>query len=354
MKKMLITTSLSLFVLPAIAQAPQGWVGLQGGYDFQGQKSRGAKDNAIVGVTVGTWFSPHWGADLDLLGTQLKSNVTGNKNDEFHLDASLLLNLAPTLGTWVPYLRAGAGATRVDNPFSFSAGYTNRFNYQGGVGVQAHPGDHLMLGLEAREIRIDTQIAYNEMIGLFTIGYRWGAPAPMPAPVAVTAPAPPPPPPPPPPPVVEPPPPPPEPAPVVVAPPPPPPPPAKIVLDEAVLHFANGKAVIPPEGIDAVQKVAESLKSYQGQYTLVVTGYTSSTGKAAFNKVLSKRRAVAVSKVLADSGIPADSIKAVGAGFENPIGDNKTKEGQAKNRRVEIDVNAPGAEVTKVETAPTN
>jgi len=59
-----------------------------------------------------------------------------------------------------------------------------------------------------------------------------------------------------------------------------------------------------------------------------------------------------VAKVLVDSGIPASRISTVGMGPDNPIADNKTKEGQAKNRRVEIDVkvNEGKAEVRMIET----
>lgn len=114
-----------------------------------------------------------------------------------------------------------------------------------------------------------------------------------------------------------------------------------------MLHFANGKADLSPEGTEAVQKVAESLKGFKGDYTLVVSGHTSSQGGAAFNKALSLRRAQAVAKVLVDSGLPAGSVQAVGVGPDQPIADNKTVEGQAKNRRVEIDVKVKGTEVEK-------
>ncbi len=116
----------------------------------------------------------------------------------------------------------------------------------------------------------------------------------------------------------------------------PPPPPAKIVLNEAVLHFYVSKANLSPEGVAAIQKVAEDLKKYPGNYTLVVSGYTSSTGSKAFNQTLSQRRAEAVAKVLVDAGIPADSVQSVGKGWDDPIADNKTVEGRAQNRRVEI------------------
>lgn len=131
-----------------------------------------------------------------------------------------------------------------------------------------------------------------------------------------------------------------------------PPPPARIVLDEARLHFANGKAEVDAEGAEAIQKVAESLKAYQGEYTLVVTGYTSSVGGKAFNKALSKRRADAVAKVLEEAGIPKDRVSTVGAGPDNPVADNATREGQARNRRVEIEVKVKDghAEVRKTVT----
>lgn len=138
-----------------------------------------------------------------------------------------------------------------------------------------------------------------------------------------------------------------------VPPPPPPPAPKKIVLDEASLHFANGKADLDADGAAAIRKVAESLKEFTGKYTVVVTGYTSNVGGKAFNKALSKRRADAVAKVLVDSGVTAAAVSTVGAGPDNPVAENKTKAGQAKNRRVEIDVKAEGEniETRKTETS---
>ncbi len=361
MKNLIRSTTLALLAIPLAAQAPRYWVGVQGGYDWQGTDSRNAKNNGILGVTAGTWCTDRWGGDVSVLGTQLKSKINSSSADEYHGDVSALLNLSPTLGTVVPYLRLGVGGTQVGSPFSLSPNTTVRFNETGGVGLQFLPQGGFLLGLEGRAVHIETRTSYTEYLGLVTLGFRWGAPAAMPV-AAQPAPAPAPIPPPPPAPVPEPAPAPapapapepaPAPAPVVVAPAPQPPPPAKIVLDEAVLHFANGKSVIPAEGVTAIQKVADSLKAYHGDYTLVVTGYTSSVGTPAFNKALSKRRADAVAKVLVDNGIPAGAIQTVGAGPDNPIADNKTKAGQARNRRVEIDVKAAGVESQKIETSAT-
>jgi outer membrane protein OmpA-like peptidoglycan-associated protein len=124
------------------------------------------------------------------------------------------------------------------------------------------------------------------------------------------------------------------------------------VLDEAVLHFANGKAELGPDAKAAIQKVAVGLKAYQGDYALVVSGHTSSVGGKALNKSLSKLRADAVANVLIESGVAASRVSTVGMGPDKPIADNKTKEGQAKNRRVEIDVQVKDGktEIRKNET----
>ena len=351
MKHLILATTLALLAGPLAAQAEQKWVGFQGGYDFQNNSDRNVKDNPALGLTFGSWCTDRWGYDLSILGTQLKAKSGGSSADEYHAHLSGLFNLNPGAKTWVPYLRAGLGATQVDTPWSFSTGTTTRFSYNAGVGVQGLLTEHFLLGVEARAVRIETQRSYTETLGLVTLGYRFGG-SPKPAPAPAPAPR------------VEPPPPPapvpaPEPVPVPrVEPPPPPPaaqqveppPPAKIVLDEATLHFRNGKNNLPADGVAAVRKVAESLKSYKGRYTLVVTGYTSSVGTPAFNKALSQRRAEIVAKVLVEAGIPAASIQTAGAGPERPIAENKTKEGQAKNRRVEIDVKASDA---KIETRRT-
>ncbi|MFZ1613546.1 MAG: OmpA family protein, partial [Holophaga sp.] len=111
-------------------------------------------------------------------------------------------------------------------------------------------------------------------------------------------------------------------------------------------------AELGADAITAVQKVAEGLKAYKGEYSLEVSGHTSALGGKALNKALAKRRADAVAKVLVEAGIPAAKVTTVGVGPDKPLADNATKEGQAKNRRVEIDVKVKDGqtEVRKTET----
>jgi OOP family OmpA-OmpF porin len=67
-----------------------------------------------------------------------------------------------------------------------------------------------------------------------------------------------------------------------------------------------------------------------------VEGHTDSYGSDAYNQKLSERRAASVEKYMIKKGVPADKIHSVGHGERKPIADNATKEGRAKNRRVEF------------------
>ncbi len=71
---------------------------------------------------------------------------------------------------------------------------------------------------------------------------------------------------------------------------------------------------------------------------VTVTGYTDNVGKDATNMALSLRRAENIKKMLEDKGIDGSRIKAYGKGKNNPIAPNNTKEGRAKNRRIEITI----------------
>ena len=81
------------------------------------------------------------------------------------------------------------------------------------------------------------------------------------------------------------------------------------------------------------------LKAEPASTELNISGHTDSVGKKAYNQKLSDRRAHAVADYLVNAGVPASSIKSVeGYGASNPVADNKTKEGRAQNRRVEIQI----------------
>ncbi|PZO31710.1 MAG: flagellar motor protein MotB, partial [Betaproteobacteria bacterium] len=74
--------------------------------------------------------------------------------------------------------------------------------------------------------------------------------------------------------------------------------------------------------------------------SVIAIGHTDSIGSDAYNQKLSERRAQAVKDYMVSKGVAADRIQIKGMGESQPVADNKTKEGRAKNRRVEIEFNA--------------
>ncbi len=73
-----------------------------------------------------------------------------------------------------------------------------------------------------------------------------------------------------------------------------------------------------------------------------IVGHTDSIGTEAYNQKLSERRAESVKSYLVDKGVSADLIEAKGMGESQPMASNQTKEGRAKNRRVEVEIDAQG------------
>ncbi len=111
------------------------------------------------------------------------------------------------------------------------------------------------------------------------------------------------------------------------------------ILDEVTVHFGNGKVAIGPQYETKLLKLAEKAKTIEA-YNIQVVGYASSTGSVALNQKLSEDRADSVTNLLVQQGnIPLTNLLAPGAmGETRQIGDDKTAEGQAQNRRVIVRV----------------
>ena len=133
------------------------------------------------------------------------------------------------------------------------------------------------------------------------------APAPAPAPAAAPAPAP-------------------KPKPV-----------AEKVTFAADVLFDFDKSDIKAEGRSKLDDLAGKMKTINLEVVIAI-GHTDAIGTDAYNQKLSVRRAEAVKKYLSSKGVEGNRIYTEGKGEKQPVADNKTREGRAKNRRVELEV----------------
>lgn len=128
---------------------------------------------------------------------------------------------------------------------------------------------------------------------------------------------------------------------------PPPPPPAptppaappkverSVPIFNSVL-FDFDKAIVKPEGVAEIKKVAAELSAHAGD-KITVEGHTcdlNRSGDPAYNQKLGQRRADAVAKVLKDNGIGADRITSASRAESSPAVPNTSDDNRAKNRRV--------------------
>lgn len=103
----------------------------------------------------------------------------------------------------------------------------------------------------------------------------------------------------------------------------------------ADVMFPSGAATLRKDGEKAVREIAQVLKDFKDR-KFQVAGHTDNKGSAEKNWQLSSQRAFSVLRILIAAGMAPEQLSAAGYGPFSPIADNSTKEGMAKNRRVEI------------------
>jgi OOP family OmpA-OmpF porin len=298
------------------------YIGLEGGY-FDLGKFGFTANTLPLGTLNGT--TRMRGFNLDAVGTLPLS-------EKFSALGRIGINTAQTRDAFT-----GTGAVNVTNPNPSK----RDTNYKLGVGVQYAFNDALAMRGEIERYRVNDAIGNKGHVDVFSVGlvYSFGGKTPSPAPRMAVA----------------------EPVfvaaasePMVVVPPPPAPAPVQPmpmkVTFSADSLFDFDKAVVKPEGKQALDKFAADLKGTQ--YDAVqVTGHTDRIGSHAYNLKLSSRRADAVSAYLVQSGgVPSGKIAAKGVDGADPV----TKPGDCKgskpskaliaclqpDRRVEVEVSA--------------
>lgn len=112
----------------------------------------------------------------------------------------------------------------------------------------------------------------------------------------------------------------------------------KVQNDKGPIKFKTGKAEIDPACDKTMTAIASIMSDYPG-FHVQVDGHTDNVGNPEANKKLSQERADAVVKYLVEKkSVEAKRLSAKGFGDSKPIADNKSKKGQAKNRRVDFTV----------------
>jgi OOP family OmpA-OmpF porin len=134
------------------------------------------------------------------------------------------------------------------------------------------------------------------------------------------------------------------------APPPPPPAPekpkpepekpkpvAEKITFAADVLFDFDKAVVKPEGKSKLDDISNKVRGINLEVVIAI-GHADWIGTDQYNQRLSVRRAESVKAYLVSKGIEGNRVYTEGKGEKQPVADNKTREGRAKNRRVEIEV----------------
>jgi OOP family OmpA-OmpF porin len=303
---------------------------------------RDTDDQVIFGGALGYNLSRYFSAEINMneakLGDRFDSGST--RLHALSLDFLGILNRG---NTFAPFLSVGGGVVE-ESPQFFPG--SKKALEEAGVGAlwklwengDASASFSLRPQLKARFEDVG-HTHLTDYIGLVGFQLSFGPGTPPPPAAA----APPPPPPPPPPPVVQ------------AAPPPPPvnvrcpegaPPgaaldqygcPQKGSITLEGVNFETNSAVLTSSSYPVLDQVAAGLSQHR-RLRVEVQGHTDSTGSKAYNMTLSAKRADAVREYLLHKGVDSTQMVAKGYGPTQPVADNKTRAGRAKNRRVVMEV----------------
>jgi OOP family OmpA-OmpF porin len=279
---------------------------LQGGYNFD-----------LSAVVIGVGAYGDWNAYAK------HNNGVAYGSRAFGFDAKL----GVPLGNWMPYAKLGRGhsmgsgdydavAQRSPNTaFGFEYKLAAHWSTIGEIKTNKFTSQDGSITIKNRTTTIGLNYYFDEPPEPERIPEPEAAPEPEPTPVAELAPVP-------------------EAAPPVSE-------VWKTFLEDKPVRIEGTNFVVGSAKLKLVagKELMKEVVEFVGKHpdaNLEVIGYSDNKGSEKANKKLSLARAKAVKKYLVDTGIEADRITVKGEGSANPVGDNKTAEGRAQNRRVEI------------------
>ena len=296
------------------------------GFNLQ-DSARTTNDAPFLGLGLGKFISPNWSVDGELNYQLPNFNANQDQNwSQYGISLDLRRHFLSEGRGWNPYVLAGLGYQRSEEEFDAfpspnSPGRREDGNFAAKVGVGLQTTLEKRVGVRAelayRADFDDTSVAAPNESWFGDVLATVGVVIPLgPAPVAAVAPPPP------------------APAPT----PAPPPAPAPITIDLNGVNFDFDKSTLRPDAVAILAEATEILKRYP-DLRVEVAGHTDSVGTAAYNQGLSERRAKAVYDYLTSNGIDSSRLAGpVGYGLTRPIDTNETKEGRARNRRTELNV----------------
>lgn len=332
MKKSVMSIAIAAAVLSMGAQASEfngyyvgGKLGLNKS-DIAGTPTAASKNSSTMGLEVGR----NWDMGNFLLGVDLFADFNSKASHAMTPATAFAnygsnswgvdLKLGIPSGNWMPYAKLGVDNTKSSVNYGVGATLNTGNHAHVGVGVEYKFKPQWAVAVEwTRTAAKDTLATLTN--NNLTVGFNYYFSAP-PAPVVVPVvkkeePAP-------------------APAPVVVK----KEPVYKTVVSDKLVtiegtSFDSGSAKLKKAAnkqLDTVVDFANKNKDAN----VAVTGYTDDRGSDKLNAGLSKKRAESVKAYLVKKGVAANRITAEGKGKANPVADNKTSAGRAKNRRVEI------------------